>query len=333
LSPSPDRVASPPETRFAETAEFWPFITIQANARGDFGGQEVVSLNNIGQLAGTEPNFLKIFRDKLKRRRWIASFSVCFSFITCRSKYSPLSQNPGVPDLKREISMFDNYFEHAPTDATQTDRISTKHELHHLAGAFLRDGWKDCTILKEDNFRWIFDELGSFLRSILPSREKHGLYVLVFYSLLWKGHVRCSRVEWPLKLVVNVESEQKRYHYTPRSDFLLSVDQLVYLMVEVQSDRNESDRHRMLLQAACAVRLGNSLRCGKGDPFIVMALYISNSGSVTRYLLLQNGDVDSKVCAWTSVHTMSCFSVVHLGLLCLRNPRLDTVARAVYHHV
>jgi hypothetical protein len=37
-----------------------------------------------------------------------------------------------------------------------------------------------------------------------------------------------------------------------RSDFYVSIDRLVYLLVEVQSDKDQSDRYRMLLQAACA---------------------------------------------------------------------------------
>ena len=52
-------------------------------------------------------------------------------------------------------------------------------------------------------------------------------------------------------LIVSVESQQKKYRYTPRSDFHVSVDQLVYLLVEVQSDKDQSDRYRMLLQAMC----------------------------------------------------------------------------------
>ena len=61
----------------------------------------------------------------------------------------------------------------------------------------------------------------------------------------------------------------------------------------------------MLLQGACAARLGRSF---SGRPFIVMALYIENSGRVTRYLLFQREDKD-EVC--TFQFKQSCvFSVV-----------------------
>ena len=101
----------------------------------------------------------------------------------------------------------------------------------------------------------------------------------------------CSCGNWPFQLVV--ESGDKKYHYSPRSDFHASVDQLVYLMVEVQSHRNQIDRYRMLLQAACAARLGRQLY---KQPFVVVALYIENSGTVTRYFVFQSGDADTTVC-------------------------------------
>jgi hypothetical protein len=62
-------------------------------------------------------------------------------------------------------------------DAGQSDRISNKCQLWHLAGAFLRVGWKsDNPIkIKEANVRWIFDELGLHFQSVLGSRERHVL--------------------------------------------------------------------------------------------------------------------------------------------------------------
>jgi hypothetical protein len=120
-----------------------------------------------------------------------------------------------------------------------------------------------------------------------------------------------------------------KYHYTPRSNFHVSVDQLIYLLVEVQSDRNQSDRIRMLLHAACAARLG---RLSYKNPFIVVALYIEESGRVTRYLLFQHDDPDLKVCTFESKQCC-VFSVVLLGLLCLGRPRLEAAVRVVYRYI
>ena len=142
--------------------------------------------------------------------------------------------------------------------------------------------------------------------------------VAIVLSISSRGYICCSRGDWPFCLTVTVESESKKYRYTPRSDFHVSVDGLVHLMVEVQSDRDEKDRYRMLLQGACAARLGRKIY---ERPFIVMALYIKNNGSVIRYLLFQGGD-DTEVCTFQS--KQSCiFSVVLVGFLCPRRPTLD----------
>ena len=48
----------------------------------------------------------------------------------------------------------------------------------------------------------------------------------------------------------------------------------------------------MLLQAACAARLGRQIY---NKPFFVVALYIENSGRVTRYLVFQRDGADPRV--------------------------------------
>jgi hypothetical protein len=103
----------------------------------------------------------------------------------------------------------------------------------------------------------------------------------------------------------------------------------VYLLVEVQSDENQGDRYRMLLQAACAARLGHK---SYKNPFIVVAFYIENSGRVTRYFLYQRDDDDLGVC--TFEFKQSCvFSLVLLGFLCLERRRLDATIQVVYCYV
>ena len=48
------------------------------------------------------------------------------------------------------------------------------------------------------------------------------------------GYIYCSCGDWPFDLTVTVESEEgKKYRYTPKSYFHLSVDGLVHLIVEV----------------------------------------------------------------------------------------------------
>jgi hypothetical protein len=118
------------------------------------------------------------------------------------------------------------------------------------------------------------------------------------------GFIFCSCGDWQFKLIVSVDSPQKRYHYTLQSYFHVSVDRLVYFLVEVevQSDENQSNRYQMLLHAACAARLGY---LSYNYPFIVVALYIENSGRVTRYFLFQRDGARPMVCMFES--KQSCF--------------------------
>jgi hypothetical protein len=127
-------------------------------------------------------------------------------------------------------------------------------------------------------------------------------------------------------------AEGKKFRYTSRSDFHVSVDQLVYLLVEVQSEKDQSDRYRMLLQGACVARLGRQFY---DKLHIVMALsralYIENCGRVTRYLLFQH-DGANTVCTFES--KQSCvFSLVLLGFLCLGDPMLDATVPVIYYHI
>jgi hypothetical protein len=54
----------------------------------------------------------------------------------------------------------------------------------------------------------------------------------------------------------------------------------------------------MLLEAACVARLGRRLFDENPNPFIVMALYIENSGMVTRYFVFQRAGSDTTVRAF-----------------------------------
>jgi hypothetical protein len=177
--------------------------------------------------------------------------------------------SPTVLVLKEELHAFDKYFQHAPTDVGQSDSVSSKHLLWHLAGAFLDEGWKKgADVIKEDNVRWMFDQLGWYFNSVLGSRENDALWVLLsFYDLfiLEVTSVVVVLTGFFFKLIVIIESERKKYCYTPRSHFHISVDGF-------QSDKNERDRYRILLQAACAARLGR--RLFNDNPFIVVALYV-----------------------------------------------------------
>ncbi|KAH9962518.1 hypothetical protein BGW80DRAFT_865225 [Lactifluus volemus] len=240
--------------------ELWPSITIKA-VQGSFG-RAALAPNGISEFLDTEPEFLNEFRSKLGQRRRIQS-DADLSF------------------FQENIPEFGEYFQHAPKDVEQSDSVSNIHVLCHLASAFLAKCWKS-SVVNEDHVRYFFDELGSYFHSVFGLREHHA-----FHS------------DWPFSLIVNansIEREGKHYRHTPRSDFHLSVDRLVSLLVEVQSEKSEGDRYRMLLQAACVARLGRQLLDDdESNPFIVVALYVKNNGTALRYLVFQPDRLDPNV--------------------------------------
>ncbi|KAI0245112.1 hypothetical protein BJV78DRAFT_1289046 [Lactifluus subvellereus] len=134
LPPDPSMSPLLSETHSAETCDLWPVVTIEATAEGDFGGPDALERNQIFELHGTEPDFLVEFRTKLRQRRWIES-----------------DTNSVVRVLKDELHEFDNYFEDAPTDVGQRDRISGKDELIHLTSTLFHKGWKGANVIKEES--------------------------------------------------------------------------------------------------------------------------------------------------------------------------------------
>ena len=99
---------------------------------------------------------------------------------------------------------------------------------------------------------------------------------------------------WNFSLIANVDGN--KHQYTPKNDLSLRLNKFPHLILEVISDQAESDRNRMLLQAACLARLGNALRREtKTDPFIVSAIYIDNTLYATWYLLYQPNASDTTV--------------------------------------
>jgi hypothetical protein len=222
--------------------------------------------------------------------------------------------------LRNELPRFDDYFQPIPIDVEQTEtgRISDKLGLWHLASALVGVAWKEGSI-KEANVRWIFDNLPRYFRLILGRRESHKLWVLLPFRSCSGGHTCCSGDSWSSHIIVHVESEKRKYRYTPQSDFHVALDQLIYLLVEVQSDTNERDKYRMLLHAACVARLGRALY---NHPFIVVALYIKNDGKVKQYFVFQRDSSDREVCTFESRWSCFLFPVLP-GFLCRGLARLE----------
>ena len=107
---------------------------------------------------------------------------------------------------------------------------------------------------------------------------------------------------WPFPLIAEVfeDAQAIRYNYRPKSDFSFSPCDIPIIILEVCSDKHaqklsESDRPRLLLQAACLVHLWNHLLGGRD--MVIMTVYVDKDFAVSRYLLFQDNDSNSaRVC-------------------------------------
>ena len=76
--------------------------------------------------------------------------------------------------------------------------------------------------------------------------------------------------------------------YTPRNGFHLSIWNFPHIILKVNSQANGGDEFRMLLQAACLARIGNSLRASTTDkPIVIMAIYIDKHFRARQHTVCQ----------------------------------------------
>lgn len=90
------------------------------------------------------------------------------------------------------------------------------------------------------------------------------------------------------------------YQYIPRSDFSISVKDFPHLLLALSPDKSHRGSvHRMLLQASCLVRLGNTLLADQSSTFLVKAIYVDRDSHAVEYTLYQRGSKpgDDKVVA------------------------------------
>ncbi|KIM24929.1 hypothetical protein M408DRAFT_228623 [Serendipita vermifera MAFF 305830] len=90
---------------------------------------------------------------------------------------------------------------------------------------------------------------------------------------------------------------EKKYSHSPRSDWQLKIQDTPCLHIEVTSDpRGERDKERMLIQAACLVRLVNKHQYAGEPKFVDVCIYIDASLRASRYLVYQPLAGEPRVC-------------------------------------
>ncbi|KAF8494276.1 kinase-like domain-containing protein [Gautieria morchelliformis] len=152
------------------------------------------------------------------------------------------------------------------------------------------------TVVKEVELKRFTDILRDGIRRDLSAFQR--TKELGMAVLLWNLTLALSKPNnflfqssWPFQLVAVSKSDDNAREevctYTPRSDASLLVDGYPHMLMEIQSRSDGYDCYRMLLQAACLVRLSNALRHTNTDPFVITAIYIDSDFLATRYLVWQ----------------------------------------------
>ncbi|KAH9052028.1 hypothetical protein EDB83DRAFT_2521895 [Lactarius deliciosus] len=141
------------------------------------------------------------------------------------------------------------------------------------------------TPFKESDTNWFFFyAIAHHIKSLPLSVENDGTNKIT---------VKLGQDSWPFQITVQVRRKKENHTYKPRSDFLILKFGLLQVAVEVNSNRLNkpaTDLYRLLLQGASIVRLANTLDAYKDKSFVFVAIYISATGLVDRYLLYQKRD-------------------------------------------
>ncbi|KAH9014863.1 hypothetical protein EDB85DRAFT_1899000 [Lactarius pseudohatsudake] len=254
-------------TLLAESSNPWlQYVTFRLRQRGDIQlpPESELRTNKIiltSRESKERPDFVEQLEQELCTRR------------------SPTRHEIAVLPLLDSVNVllgdtFSEYFTDA-NDGSETDHV-TDVELLHYIDVLVDPHLSDTEAYRRRAESHIYSLLRRF--AIAPtSRSPRGTKV-------------SFDVSWTFGLAVKATEDQVIYQYTPRSDIFMSIEDFPHILVEISSDKYKGrDRHRMLLQASCLVRLGNRLLPDKSSTFFVKAFYIDNDYRAHEYTLYQKG--------------------------------------------
>jgi hypothetical protein len=150
-------------------------------------------------------------------------------------------------------------------------------ELRNKANYDKKKEWQVYALLLEFLGRLRSVPSSSWGLSVYQCITPHLRYLLIQYD---------SDTLLPFHLVV--ETPDKAMGYTPKSDFHMCIKDFPHFLLKVDSQSNEGDHVRMLLQAACTSRIGNWLRASTpGKAIVIMAIYIDRHFKAHQHFLHQ----------------------------------------------
>ena len=186
------------------------------------------------------------------------------------------------------------------TSEHEPPRCAGKLEVIHLAYIASAD-WQRCwngelgSSLKKPSMTAMFFHYFALNTGKSITARMYALTCLHPLAIIYRRPYR-SNQSWPSELITkceNISVQDQLRKYRPHSDFLILKSKLPRLLVEVNSnpktDRPE-DLVRMLVTGAAVVRFANKFvdRFMANKNFVLCAMYIWDSGKVTRYSLFQD---------------------------------------------
>lgn len=105
----------------------------------------------------------------------------------------------------------------------------------------------------------------------------------------------------PFSLIAEVKNkdsgETDLRKYSPKPDVVFYKSGFPFFLVEIDSESNSKDKHRLYAQLACVQRLACALLAesnNKGKVFFLMGVYASKEGALDRFFVFI--DESGKVC-------------------------------------
>jgi len=210
--------------------------------------------------------FLQDFQERLERKRYITE--------DAHARFLNFVQCSRIP-----LMSLDSYFEivtplATETNITELDRV-TMSELAHY-----------CSVLGSSQLT----EQGNYKKA----KESHVRALLEFLAVQSVPYVTCDfGLGFPFHLLIETDDDDQRMKYTPHNDFRVSIRDFPHIVLQVNSQPNEGDNFRMLLQAGCLSRIANWLRAStSNEPIVIMAIYINEKFMAYQHILCQS-DVGS----------------------------------------
>lgn len=124
----------------------------------------------------------------------------------------------------------------------------------------------------------------------------------------------CREKLWEIPVFLDTKLSRGAFRkFTPRSDWMVAPRNfgIPSIISEVISQKSESDRHRMLVQAIAVARTGQYLlKSTSKRKFFVVAIYVNAKMVASRYIVMQTnpGDAETKPVS-------DKYSVVYLSYL------------------